>query len=93
MSERLPHLPSPDSFFQQEQKHTISNFREGILRGGAYAPPVLKQGVHMHPLPYGSARLCSGYPNKSVFMLRIKGGDEKGKGNAITKQLRIGLKW
>ena len=41
---------------QEGQKHTISG--GGILRGGAYAPPVLKQWVHMHPLPHGSARHC-----------------------------------
>ena len=32
----------PESFFQQVQKFNISNFREGILSGGAYVPPVLK---------------------------------------------------
>ena len=41
----LPHLPPPPwQLFQLGQKHTISNFRGGILSGGAYAPPVLKQG-------------------------------------------------
>ena len=30
----------------------------------AYAPPVLKQGVHMHPLPHGYARLCGWIPNR-----------------------------
>ena len=47
-----------DSFFQLGQKYTISNFRGGILSGGAYAPPVLKQGAHMHTVPHGCARLC-----------------------------------
>ena len=45
----LPHLPPLTAFFK---------FQGGILRGGAYAPNVLKQGVHMHPLPHGSARHC-----------------------------------
>ena len=48
----------PDSFFQLGHKHTISNFRGGISSGGAYAPPVLKQGGHMHTVPHGCARLC-----------------------------------
>ena len=54
--ESAPSAP-PNSFFQQGQKHTISNFRGGILTGGAYAPPVLKQGGHMHTVPHGCARL------------------------------------
>ena len=54
--ESAPSAP-PDSFFQQGQKHTISNFRGGILSGGAYAPPLLKQGGHMHTVPHGCARL------------------------------------
>ena len=57
MSWSLPHLPPPNSFFQQGQKHTISNFRGGILSGGAYAPPLLKQGGHMHTVPHGCAHL------------------------------------
>ena len=36
----------PDSFFRQGQKHTISNYRGGILSVGAYAPPVLKQHLY-----------------------------------------------
>ena len=54
--ESAPSAP-PDSFFQLGQKHTILNFRGGILSGGAYAPPVLKQGGHMHTVPHGCARL------------------------------------
>ena len=49
--ESAPSAP-PYSFFQLGQKHTILNFRGGIC------PPVLKQGVHMHTLPHGCARLC-----------------------------------
>ena len=67
MSWSLPHLPPPDSFFQQGQKHTISNFRGGHThRGGAYAPPVLKQGGHMHTVPHGCARLCVSPYNRSL---------------------------
>ena len=47
MSWRLPHLPTPDSFFQRGQKHTISNFGWGksppcFETGGAYAPSAVR---------------------------------------------------
>ena len=68
----LPHLPPPpDSFFQLGQKHTISNFRGGILTGGAYASPVLKKGVHMHTLPHGCARLWRKI-NIATYLFQIK---------------------
>ena len=58
MSWRLPHLPPPLTDFSAGAETYYLNFRRGILRDGAYAPPVLKQGVNMHPLPHGSASLC-----------------------------------
>ena len=64
-----PSAPPPDSFFQQGQKHTISNLRGGILTGEAYAPPFLKQGVHMNTLPHGCARIWLYYLCSGVFIV------------------------
>ena len=49
-------------------------------------------------LPYNKlffyqASKMLGISMKNVFMFRIKGGDEKGRGTNITKLLWIGLKW
>jgi hypothetical protein len=44
-------------FFSRGRNILFKISGRGILRGGAYAPPVLNQGVHMHSLPHGSARL------------------------------------
>ena len=66
----LPHLPPLTAFFAGAETYYYK-FKGGggILRGGAYAASVLKQGVHMHPLPYGSARLWGG--GGEIFNLKI----------------------
>ena len=54
----LPHLPPPDSFFSAGAETYYFKFQGGgILSGEAYAPPVLKQGGHMHTVPHSCARL------------------------------------
>ena len=57
VSWRMPHLPPPLTAFSAVAETYNLNFRGGIRRGGAYTPPVLKQGVHMHTLPHHCARL------------------------------------
>ena len=48
----LPHLPPLTAFFSWGRNILLQ------ISGGAYAPPVLKQGGHMHTVPHGCARLC-----------------------------------
>jgi hypothetical protein len=47
----LPYLPPLTAFFSWGRNILFQ------ISGGAYAPPVLKQGLHMHTLPHGCARL------------------------------------
>ena len=46
-----PICPPPDSFFQQGQKHTISNFRGGILTGGICPTCFETGGAYAHCAP------------------------------------------
>ena len=52
MSWSLPHLPPLTAFFSRGRNILFQ------ISGGAYAPPILKQGGHMHTVPHGCARLC-----------------------------------
>ena len=50
-----PICPPPWQLFSAGAETYYFKFRGGILTGGAYAPPVLKQGVHMHTMLHGCA--------------------------------------